>query len=381
MAKPSRPAKTVKAGQSVDDAARGATSAKVFAFAPEKPGTFTASEKKLQTAGCEVVQGSAGWHTPQGNSEPEMIAASRGSDALMGTSIRSTPITRAIMQASPDLRIVAKYTIGYDDVDVASATELGIIVTHSPTEANWGGVAEGSMAMMLAMLKKVRERDEAMKGGKWRSEDLQGAYVGSRLQDGYDGLTIGIVGLGRIGRRLADLLKPWRVKILACDPYCEVARFTLSGVHRVDLDTLLRQSDVVSLHCTLNESSQSLINAKTLAIMKPSAILLNAARGGIIDEKALVSALETGVIAGAALDVFEHEPLSPSSPLLKLGYKVLLSAHMVSGNRNSGIKPGAIWAAQNVAAALRGELPENIVNPDVLPRWKQRFIAKAIIGT
>jgi phosphoglycerate dehydrogenase-like enzyme len=309
-----------------------------------------------------------------------MIAMARGAEAMMGTSIRSTPITRRIMEACPELRIVAKYTIGFDDVDVDAATELGIIVTHSPTEANWGGVAEGSMAMMLAMLKKVRERDEAMKAGRWRSKDLQGTYLGSRMQDGYEGITIGIIGLGRIGRRLSDLLKPWRVRVLAYDPHCEIARFTLSGVVRCDLETLLKTSDVVSIHCTLNETSRKLINARTLAMMKPTAILLNAARGGIVDEAALIEALEKGTIAGAALDVFEDEPLPAASPLRKLGHKVLLSAHMVSGNRASGIKPGAVWAAQNVMAALRGELPENIVNPDVLPRWKQRFISKPIIA-
>ncbi len=361
-------------------ASRAVGSVKVFAFAPEKPGELTDSENKLIAAGCDVVQGSAGWHTPQGNSEPEMIAMALGAEALMGTSIRSTPITRRIMEACPDLRIVAKYTIGYDDVDVDAATELGIIVTHSPTEANWGGVAEGSMAMMLAMLKKVRERDEAMKAGKWRSKDLQGTYVGSRMQDGYEGITIGIIGLGRIGRRLTDLLRPWRVKVLAYDPYCEVARFTLSGIVRSNLETLLATSDVVSIHCTLNDSSRKLIDARTLAMMKPTAILLNAARGGIVDEVALVEAIEKGKIAGAALDVFEDEPLPAASPLRKLGHKVLLSAHMVSGNYASGIKPGAVWAADNVMAALRGELPENIVNPEVLPRWKQRFISKPIIA-
>ncbi len=378
MAKIAKPAKGRPAETAAGESEVG--SAKVFAFAPEKPGQFTDSEKKLQAAGCNVVQGSAGWHSPQGNSEHEIIAMARGADAMMGTSIRSTPITRAIMESAPDLRIVAKYTIGYDDVDIAAATELGIIVTHSPTEANWGGVAEGTMAMMLAMLKKVRERDEAMKAGKWRAEDLQGTYIGSRMQDGYEGITIGIIGLGRIGRRLTELLKPWRVRILAYDPYCEIARFTLSGVVRCDLQTLLKESDVVSLHCTLNESSRRMINAKTLATMKPTTIICNAARGGIIDEPALIAALEKGTIAGAALDVFEDEPLPAGSPLRKLGHKVLLSAHMVSGNRSSGIKPGAVWAAQNVAAALRGELPENIVNPEVLPRWTQRFIHKAIIS-
>ena len=373
-------AKGAKRAAAGSTASRAVGSVKVFAFAPEKPGELTASENKLIAAGCDVVQGSAGWHTPQGNSEPEMIAMALGAEALMGTSIRSTPITRRIMEACPDLRIVAKYTIGYDDVDVDAATELGIIVTHSPTEANWGGVAEGSVAMMLAMLKKVRERDEAMKAGKWRSKDLQGTYVGSRMQDGYEGITIGIIGLGRIGRRLTDLLRPWRVKVLAYDPYCEVARFTLSGVVRSNLETLLATSDVVSIHCTLNDSSRKLIDARTLAMMKPTAILLNAARGGIVDEVALVEAIEKGTIAGAALDVFEDEPLPAASPLRKLGHKVLLSAHMVSGNYASGIKPGAVWAADNVMAALRGELPENIVNPEVLPRWKQRFISKPIIA-
>lgn len=354
--------------------------AKVLVFAPEKPGTKTAAETGLEARGCRLLQGEAGWHSPQGNSEPEMIAMAAGADAMMGTSIRSTPITRKVMEAAPDLRIVAKYTIGYDDVDVAAATEFGIIVTHSPTEANWGGVAEGTMAMMLAMLKKVRERDEAMKAGKWRAEDLQGTYVGSRMQDGYEGITIGIIGLGRIGRRLVDLLKPWRVKILAYDPYCEIARFTLSGVVRCDLETVLKQADVLSLHCTLNDSSRKLINHKTLASMKPNAIICNASRGGVIDEASLIEALERGVIAGAALDVFEDEPLPASSPLRRLGHKVLLSAHMVSGNRASGIKPGARWAADNVAKALAGEVPDNIVNPEVLPRWTQRFIHKSIIA-
>lgn len=377
-------AKAAKSGKSADSSgAHGqaaAGRAKVFVFAPERPGSFTDSEKRLQAVGCEVAQGSAGWHNPQGNSEAEILAMASGADAMMGTSIRSTPITRTIMETSANLRIVAKYTIGFDDVDLAAATELGIIVTHSPTEANWGGVAEGTMTMMLALLKKVRERDEAMKAGKWRSEELQGTYLGQRLQDGHEGITVGIVGLGRIGRRLADLLKPWRVRILAHDPYCEIARFTLSGVIRSDLETLLKQSDVVTMHCALNETSRKLINARTLAMMKPSAVLINAARGGVVDEKALIVALESGTINAAALDVFEDEPLPASSPLRKLGHKVLLSAHMVSGNRNSGIKPGAIWAAQNVAAALRGEIPENIVNPDVLPRWKQRFINKPIIA-
>ncbi len=356
-----------------------AAGAKVLVFAPHEPGNFTANEKELAAAGCELVQGLPAWHTPNSNKGAEMAAMTAGADALMGTSIRVNPITRQVMEASENLRIVAKYTIGYDDIDVEAATDLGIIVTHSPTEANWGGVAEGTMAMMLTLLKKVRERDEAMKAGTWHDAALTGTYVGMRMQDGYDGITIGIIGLGRIGRRLTELLKPWRVRILACDPYCEIARFTLSGVERCDLETVLRESDVVSVHCTLNETTRKLINAKTLAMMKPTAILLNAARGGIVDEDAVAEALQKGTIAAAGLDAFDPEPLKAGSPLRGLGHKVLLSAHNITQNYRSGLHPGAVWAKQNVLAALRGELPENIVNPDVLPRWKQRFIAKPLI--
>src|SRR5262245_15646243 len=248
---------------------------KVFVFAPVQTGLIGDTLEKLAARGCEIVEGSASWFTPEGNSEAAMVAMAKGADALMGTSIRSSPITRKIMQASDKLRIVAKYTIGVDDVEVEAATELGILVTHSPTESNWGGVAEGTMAMMLALLKKVRERDAAMKGGKWRDPSLQGTYIGNRLQDGAQGITVGIIGLGRIGRRFAELLQPWRVRILAHDPYVEKARFTLSNVIETDLDTLLRESDVVSLHVTLNATSTGLINGQSLSQMKRTAVLIN----------------------------------------------------------------------------------------------------------
>jgi phosphoglycerate dehydrogenase-like enzyme len=354
--------------------------AKVFVFAPERAQVIGDTLEKLAVAGCEIVQGSASWQTPQGNSENEMAAMARGADALMGTSIRSSPITRRIMEASDNLRIVSKYTIGVDDVDVEAATQLGIIVTHSPTEANWGGVAEGTVAMMLTLLKKVRERDRAMKEGEWRDAALQGTYLGNRLQDGAQGITVGIVGLGRIGRRLAELLQPWRMRILACDPYVERARFTLHNVIECDLDTLLAQSDVVTLHVTLTPTSRRLIDVRALAKMKPTAVLINTSRGAVVEEAALVEALQKGSIAGAALDVFEHEPLAESSPVRRLGDKALLSAHMVTANRGSGLKPGAKMAARCVEAALKGQIPDHIVNPEVLPRWQQRFIRKALIG-
>lgn len=353
--------------------------AKIFVFAPETTGKIGDTLEKLQSAGCEILQGEASWSTPMGNNESELCRYAAGSDALMGTSIRSSPITRRVMESAENLRIVAKYTVGVDDVDVEAATSLGILVTHSPTEANWGGVAEGTVTMILSMLKKVRERDESMKAGNWRDPSLQGTYLGYRFQDEYPGITIGLIGLGRIGRRVTELLRPWRIRVLAYDPYVERARFTLHGVVQTDLDTLLKESDVVSMHVTLNKSSTKMMNAQNFAKMKPTAYFVNTSRGGAVDEASLIDALKRNVIAGAALDVFEHEPLAKDSELRKLGHKVLLSAHMVTSNLNSGIKPGAIWAAECVEHALKGEVPDNIINPEVLPRWEQRFLRKALI--
>lgn len=350
--------------------------AKVFVFAPVADSPET--HRMLEDAGCELILGKASWDTPQGNSEGEMVIMARGCDALMGTSIRNAPISRAIMESSPRLRIVAKYTIGTDDVDVEAATELGILVAHGPTESNWGGVAEGTIAAMLAMLKKLRERDRLLKeGGGWRDAKLQGTYLGSR-PDGYAGITLGLVGLGRIGSRVATLLRPWKMRILATDPYVPEAKFAEHGVTRVDLPTLLRESDVVSLHVVLTRETRHLIAGKELGLMKPTALLINTSRGPCVQEGALVEALLKGQIGGAALDVFEEEPLALDSQLRNLGDRVLLSPHMVSSNVGSGLGPGIRWATESVLRALRGETPDNVYNKEVIPRWEARFGGRSV---
>ncbi len=353
--------------------------AKVFVFAPADP--TGESDKILKDSGCELVMGKANWDTPQGDSELEMARMSQGCDALVGTSIRSTPITQKIMQSSQSLRIVAKYTIGVDDVEVEAATELGILVTHAPTESNWGGVAEGAITNMLALLKKVRERDRYLKENPtaWRNLDYQGTYFGSRESDGYKGITLGLVGLGRIGGRIAKLMRPWEMRIIACDPYVPDAKFAELGVERVDLPALLSAADIVSLHVVLTKETRHMIDRAALALMKPSAILVNTSRGSCVDENALIEALEKNRIAGAALDVFENEPLAAASPLRKMGDKVLISAHMVSSKVGRGLKPGVAWATRSVVAALRGEVPDNVYNKEVIPQWLSRFGGKAII--
>jgi D-3-phosphoglycerate dehydrogenase len=351
---------------------------KVLVFAPAD--TTGESHRKLEEAGCVLVLGEASWHNPQGDNEDVMCRMAEGAVALKGTSIRSSPISRRIIETSPGLRIIAKYTIGVDDVDVAAATENGVLVTHSPTESNWGGVAEGTMTMMLAALKKTRERDRAMKDGLWRDPKLQGTYLGRR-QDGWPGITVGIIGLGRIGSRLADLLAPWRVRVIAYDPYVDLAKFVHHNVERVDLETLLATSDVVTLHVTLTAETRHMIRTEHFAQMKPTALFINTARGWCVSEDDLFDAVDRDVIAGAAIDVFEDEPLDPQSPILGLGDKVLLSAHMISSNQGSGIGPGVEWATRSVLTALAGEVPDNVFNKDVIPKWRERFSGSNILNS
>src|SRR5215218_4958041 len=161
------------------------TKPKVLIFAPreEPPETITS----IEGMGCELVFGDLSWQLPRTHHEDTVVEAAREAVALMGTSMRHTPISRRIMQASQRLRIVAKYTVGVDDVDIEAATDLGIMVCHAPTESNCFAVAETTVAMMLTILKKVRERDDAVRAGKWRTEESAGSYVGSRLSDGYPG--------------------------------------------------------------------------------------------------------------------------------------------------------------------------------------------------
>jgi len=352
------------------------SSPKVFIFAPVEEARD--SHTRFEAEGCELRLGKAAWDTPQANSEPELIRMAQGVHALMGTSIRNVPISRKIMESSPELRVVAKYTIGVDDVDVEAATEMGILVCHGPTESNWGGVAEGTITMMLTMLKKVRERDRHLKeGGAWREPKLQGTYLGARA-DGYAGITLGLIGLGRIGSRIATLLRPWNMRILATDPYVPESKFAEHGVTRVDLATLLRESDVVSLHVVLTRETRHMIAARELALMKRHAILINTSRGPCVHEPALIETLLKGEIGGAALDVFEQEPLALDSQLRNLGDRALLSPHVVSNNVGSGLGPGIAWATDAVLAALRGQVPDHVYNKEVIPRWERRFGGKSV---
>jgi D-3-phosphoglycerate dehydrogenase len=330
-----------------------------------------ASHRQLVAAGCDVTVAAAGAERNQ------LAGLASGVDVLLGATFRGY-IDREFLMLSPQLRLVAKYTIGVDDVDIDAASALGVLVTHCPTEANWGGVAEGAVALMLAVLKRVRERDRHVKAGGWREPPIYGTYVGRR-GDGYAGITIGIVGLGRAGSRVADLLKPWGARVLAADPYVAPAKFVQHGVEAAGLDTLLREADVVTLHCNLTAETRGLIDRRRLALLKPTAVLVNTARGAVVDLEALCDALERHALGAAALDVLPEEPVPRDARVLKLGDRVLLSPHMVAANQGGTLGAAIPWAAEAVLAALRGEVPERIYNTEALTKWRARFGGKSLL--
>jgi len=351
---------------------------KVLIYAPrEEPAEV---RKSLEDAGLEIAFGDRAWTLPRGDHKGELMKAARDAVALMGTSIRHTPITREVMEVSQRLRIVAKYTAGVDDVDVEAATDLGSLVCHSPTEANCFGVAETTVTMMLAILKKVIQRDADVRAGKWREPHHGTTFVGSRMSDGHPGITVGIVGLGRIGTRVAQLLAPWRVRLIAYDPYVEPSRFMLAGVKSVDYETLLRESDVVSFHVVLTKETRYMLSDAQLRMMKPSAVVINTARGKVVDEAALASAIEAGRLRAAGIDAFEEEPLPMDSPLRRLGDKVLFSPHSAAFNEGGELRPGIVWATRSVLTALSGKVPDNVYNKEVVPRWKERFGDTSLTG-
>ena len=329
------------------------------------------SHRRLEAAGCDVVVAAP-------DADRAAIAAlSRGVDVLLGATFRGF-MDREFLAVSPRLRLVAKYTIGVDDVDIDAASALGVLVTHSPTEANWGGVAEGAVALLLALLKRLRERDRHVKAGGWRVPPIYGTYLGRR-GDGYAGITIGIVGLGRAGSRVAELLKPWRVRLLAADPYVDAGKFAQHGVERTDLDSLLRQADVVTVHCNLTAETRGLLNKRRLALLKPTAVLINTARGACVDVDALCDALDANALAAAALDVLPEEPAPKNARILHYGDRVLLSPHMIAANQGGTLGAAIPWAAEAVLAALRGELPDCIYNTEAVAKWQARFGGSSVL--
>lgn len=241
--------------------------------------------------------------------------------------------------------------VGYDNVDVAAATQQGIAVCVTPG-ANRQSVAEMVMALMLNCARNISGNIAAVRKGRWEQSSGQELH----------GSTLGLIGLGSIGKAVAELSRAFGMNVIATDPYIDTDFTARVGVRDVSLDVLLSESDFVSCHLFLDESTTQLLNAHRLSMMKSTAYLINTSRGGVIDEAALATALERRQLAGAALDVLENEPLSADSPLGRLD-SVAITAHIAGATREARRRSG-IMAADCVIDALSGGRPHAVVNPE-----------------
>jgi phosphoglycerate dehydrogenase-like enzyme len=263
--------------------------------------------------------------------------------------------SRSVLAALPDLRVVARVGVGYDRVDVAAATELGKIVSITPNTIE-PAVGEWTLAHMLAVRRRLLQADRAVRAGEWTLRNV--------LSLGLSGATIGLIGLGRIGREVVKRLAGFGSTVIASDPAADPVAWRRDGVEIVPRDILLARSDIVSLHIPLTPETRHIIGERELGLMRPAAIIINTSRGGLIDEAALFSALKAGRIAGAGLDTFETEPLPIDSPLLSLD-NLLVTGHVAYATHEAAIRSaqGAVDAIVNVA---RGQAPPGILNPEVL---------------
>lgn len=261
------------------------------------------------------------------------------------------PIDASDLALAEHLQVVVRTGVGYDGVDVVAASELGVPVCIT-AGANRRAVAEHVFALMLASARRVPENIRNLADGSW--QQLTGRELG--------GATLGILGFGSIGKAVAGLARGFGMEVIAYDPYFDDAYAAANGVRRAELDEVLSQSDFITLHLFLDDSTRNLIDAARLATMKPDAYLINTARGGIVDEDALVDAVRDGVIGGAALDVFEVEPLPQDSPMLHTP-GILATTHVAGATREARGESGRM-AAANVIEVLGGGSPQFVVNPD-----------------
>jgi len=290
-----------------------------------------------------------------GDESTEDKILKRGRDASIYLAYKQT-VTRRIMEGLPNLELVMSSGNGYEHIDVEAATELGIPVTHVPTY-NVVDVAEHSLSLILAMAVQLPELIQCVKSGGWEC----GARVGIRHR--FPGQVLGLVGFGRIGRKVAELGHSLNFQIVAYDPYVEAKVMENWGVESCSLEDLLQGSDIISLHSLVTRETRHLIGKRELELMKPAAALVNTSRGALVDESALVEALEKGELSRAALDVLEKEPPDPSNPLLKMN-NVLVTGHG-AGTSKEGIEAWQQGWKDVVEAWMEGLFPPNVVNPEV----------------
>jgi len=291
---------------------------------------------------------------------PELVAAIPAFDALI---VRSeTKVTEAVLEAGRALRVVGRAGVGVDNIDVPTATRKGILVVNAP-RGNIVAAAEHAVGLLMALARNIPQADASVHRGEWQ----RSRYTGVEIR----GKTLGVVGLGNIGSEVAKRAQGLEMEVIAFDPAIAPERAEQFNVELVGLEDLFRRSDFITIHAPLVEGTRNLIDARVLALARPGARLVNAARGGIVDEAALYSALVDGTLAGAASDVFLQEPIG-ESPLLSLP-NFIATPHIAASTAEAQASV-AFDVAEEVLAVLRGELPRYAVNAPSLPPEEMAFL-------
>jgi D-3-phosphoglycerate dehydrogenase len=297
----------------------------------------------LEEAGAEVVVG-------QVRTEDETIDLCAEADGII---MQYAPMTRRVVEALGRCRVISRYGVGVDTIDVAAATERGIWVANVPGFSTVE-VAEHTLALLMALNRRLFVLDDLVHRGGWSTVDV----IGETLPLGEQ--TLGLIGFGAIARAVASRARPLGLRVVAFSPRLAEETAREHGVESVGLGDLLGRSDFVSLHCPLTPETRHIVDATALRQMKPSAFLINTARGQLVDQGALVEALHSGRLAGAGLDVLEHEPIPPADPLLSMR-NVILTPHSAFYSRRS-LEDLQTKVARNVANVFRGEPPLSAVN-------------------
>jgi len=289
--------------------------------------------------------------------ENEITEAAKDADAIVTEGAR---MTRRVMEALPKCKVIVRYGIGFDTVDVEAATDNNILVVNIP-DFCFEEVSNHAIALLLACVKKLAFLNDGVKQGRWAEVKQARAPMGTIY-----GQTLGLVGCGNIGRMTARKAQCFGLKVLGYDPYVDEPLAKEYGITLVSLPELLRESDFVSVHTLLNKETWHLIGEKEFRQMKPTAYFINTARGGLIDEPALIKALQEKWIAGAGLDVFEKEPIDSDNPLLKMD-NVVVTSHSASYS-DAAFKRLRTSVGQEAARVLSGQWPKNVVNKTVKPK-------------
>ena len=307
--------------------------------------------RAILDAACDVEY----WKQPERIPREELVRRIKDKQALV--CLLTERVNDELLHAAPKLRIASNVAVGFDNMDVAACTKRGVVATNTPGVLD-ETTADFAWTLLMAVARRIGEGEALARSGNWKGWDLD-QLVGTDVW----GKTLGLVGFGRIGRAVARRASGFQMKVIYTDAV-RVAQNIEQELHAEyrDLNSLLAESDYVSVHVPLLEETRGLFNAPRFARMKPTAFLINTARGPVVDEAALVHALESGKIAGAALDVFENEPFI--HPGLKRN-NVVLAPHIASASLETRTKMSCI-AAENVVALFSGQRPPNMLNPEVL---------------